>query len=125
MDERIRDALDIDMVIDITTTGRKTGRPRRIEIWSHRVDDRVIITGSPGTRSWYANLVANPEFTYHLRTGVQADLAATARPVPDEAERRAVLARLSEISRFRQRQGMEDIEAWVKGSCLVEVTFKE
>ena len=78
MDEGIRNALSVDMVVDITTTGRKTGLPRRIEIWSHFFDGRVILTGSPGKRSWYANLVANPSFTYHLKHGVPADLSAVA-----------------------------------------------
>ena len=31
--------------IDITTTGRKTGEPRRIEIVFHNIDGRLIITG--------------------------------------------------------------------------------
>ena len=40
------------------------------------------------------------------------------------AERRAILGRLREVSRFRQEQGMQDLESWVEGSPLVEVTFK-
>ena len=124
MDEHVRDALEVDMVVDITTTGRKTGAPRRIEIWSHYFDGRAILTGSPGRRSWYANLVANPDFTYHLKGAVQADLPAVARPVLGKSERRAILGRLRELSKFRQEQGMQDLESWVEGSALVEVTFK-
>ena len=60
------------MVIDITTTGKVTGRPWRKEIWLHSVDGRLYITGIPRPRSWYANLVANPEFTLHLKRGVKA-----------------------------------------------------
>ena len=67
MDETTRNALKIDMTIDITTTGRKSGEPRRMDIWSHYFDDRLIVTGSPGRRGWYANLVEHPEFTYHLK----------------------------------------------------------
>ena len=125
MEARIRDALKTDMIVDITTTGRATGQPRRIEIWSHYFDGRVILTGSPGSRSWYANLVANPGFTYHLKEGVSADLPSVARPVRDEQERRAILGRLREVSRFRQQQGMDDLEAWVNGSRLVEVSFED
>ncbi len=33
MDPALEKALETDRVIDITTTGRKTGEPRRIEIW--------------------------------------------------------------------------------------------
>ena len=125
MDDKIRDALSVDMTVDITTAGRKSGEPRRMEIWSHYFDGKVILTGSPGVRGWYANMMANPEFTYHLKEGLHADIPATARPIQDEVERRAVLTRLKELSPFRQGQPMDDMEAWVKGSRLVEVTLSD
>lgn len=90
----IEQALARDRVIDITTIGRTTGEARRIEIWFHRVDGRFYITGTPGARSWYANLVANPDFTFHLKETTQADLAATATPV-DGAEKERVLAAIA------------------------------
>ena len=120
MDERIKQALKQDRTIDITTTGRKSGEPRRIEIWFHNLDGRLYITGSPGRRSWYANLVANPEFTFHLKESAQADLPARARPITAEAERREVMGR---ITRNVGRAG--DLEAWVRESPLVEVDLGE
>ena len=123
MDETVRKALRIDMTIDITTTGRKSGQPRRMEIWSHYFDDRLIVTGSPGRRGWYPNLVEHPAFTYHLKGDLKADLHATATPVTDESERRAILSRLRDVSPFRQDQGMDDLEAWVSGSPMVIVTL--
>jgi deazaflavin-dependent oxidoreductase (nitroreductase family) len=122
MDDRVRKALKVDMTVEITTVGRRTALPRRIEIWSHTLEGRVILTGTPGKRGWYANLQAHPEFTYHLKDAVQADLRATARPIRSEAGRRAVITKLKAASPWWQRQGL-DIEAWVKGSPLVEVTF--
>ena len=72
MNEQIVQALKQDRVIDITTTGRKTGQHRRIEIWFHNLADRIFITGMPGRRrSWYANLVANPDFIFHLKESVR------------------------------------------------------
>ncbi len=50
LDQRIQDALATDRTIDITTTGRASGLPRRIETWFYRVDDRLYLTGSPGRR---------------------------------------------------------------------------
>ena len=38
MDERVQQALQQDRVIDITTIGRKSGRPRRKEIWFHNLN---------------------------------------------------------------------------------------
>ncbi|MDQ2999008.1 MAG: nitroreductase/quinone reductase family protein [Chloroflexota bacterium] len=60
MDEQVRHALEHGRTIDITTIGRTSGEPRRIEIWFHNVDGHIYITGTPGRRSWYANLRANP-----------------------------------------------------------------
>ena len=59
MDETIRQALGRGRTIDITTTGRKTGQPRRIEIVFHNFDGRIYISGMPRAdrrRSWLTNL---------------------------------------------------------------------
>jgi deazaflavin-dependent oxidoreductase (nitroreductase family) len=108
-------ALARDRTIDIATTGAKSGKPRRIEIWTWVADGTVYLTGSPGRRDWYANLTANPEFTLHVKRGLQLDLAARARPIEDPAERRAVLTLVL--------GGSYDLEAWIAGSPLVEVEF--
>lgn len=118
MTEDVQAALATDRTIDITTTGRMTGKARRIEMWFHNIDGRIMITGMPGTRDWYANLVANPAFTFHLKESVRADLPATARPITDLAEKRSVLEVLL------ARLGYSDrIEAWLARSPLVEVSF--
>ncbi|MDX6607283.1 MAG: hypothetical protein QOD14_1823 [Solirubrobacterales bacterium] len=120
MDEQIQRALENDRTIDITTTGRQSGEPRRIEIWRYRYDGRTFLSGSPGTRAWYANLLADPNFTFHLKGSVQADLPAVARPITDEAERREVIAGiLEDLGR-----GSENLEEWVARSPLAEVEFR-
>ena len=120
LDQNIRDALSIDMVVDITTTGRRTGDPRRIEIWCHLMDGQLYLAASPGPRSWYANLYANPQVILHLKDEVKADIPVRARPITGEAERCDVFTRLSAQSAFRQGQGL-DVETWVRGSKLVEL----
>lgn len=107
-------------VIDITTTGRKSGRPRRIEIVFFHVDGHVYITGFPGTRSWVANLRADPRFTFHLKKDVVADLPATARQVTDTVERTAVLEVALRVWRREHR-----LEEFVVGAPLVEVVFDD
>ncbi|NNF69098.1 MAG: nitroreductase family deazaflavin-dependent oxidoreductase, partial [Acidimicrobiia bacterium] len=74
LEDPILQALRTDLTIDITTVGRVSGEPRRTEIWFRNLDDQVYITGTPGPRDWYANLVANPSFTFHLKESVTADL---------------------------------------------------
>jgi deazaflavin-dependent oxidoreductase (nitroreductase family) len=110
------DALRGHRTMDITTTGVRSGRPRRIETWAWPLDDALYLTGSPGRRDWYANLRANPEFTLHLKHGTQADVPARARPIEDADERRDVFTRLLAGS-------SRDLEAWIGGSPLVEVDF--
>ena len=113
----VRQALAVDRTIDITTTGRRSGVPRRIETWLYRADGRLFLTGSPGRRDWYANLVAQPSFTIHLKQSATADLPASARPITDEAERRAVLEGV-----LRDVSYPADLEQWLAASPLVEIT---
>jgi deazaflavin-dependent oxidoreductase (nitroreductase family) len=120
MDETVQRALESDRTVDITTTGRNSGQPRRIEIWRYRYDGRTFLSGSPGTRDWYANLVAQPEFTFHLKASARADLPAVARPITDETERREVVAGiLEDLGR-----GADNLEQWVARSPLAEVEFR-
>lgn len=137
MDERIERALAITpespasaRTIDITTIGAKTGRPRRIEIWFYRVDGEIYLTTQPAVRSWYANLLAHPEFTFHLRHGVRADLAARAEPVLDPERRRDVFgAIVADLNHPRHSaylaQPVEPVEEWMQGSPLVHVRFDD
>ena len=97
-------------VIDITTRGRNTGQPRRIEIRFHHIEGQVYITGRPPRRrDWYANLLAHPEFTFHLKESLQADLPARATPILDQARRRAIIAAI-----HQKRGTYQDVEAWVE-----------
>jgi hypothetical protein len=118
MDDHVRVALATDRVIDITTMGRTSGRPHRIETWFYRADGRYYLTGSPGRRDWYANLLANPEFTFHLKQSANADLLARATPIIDPVQRREIF---SDILRGLGQLG--DLERWQEGSPLAEVNF--
>jgi deazaflavin-dependent oxidoreductase (nitroreductase family) len=119
-DDPIAAALRQGGIIDITTAGRSSGQPRRIEIVFFNVDGRLYITGTPGTRAWLANVKADPRMTFHLKRGVSADLPATAREVNDEAERRAVATAACESW---NRPGQ--VEAFVAGSPVIEVVLDD
>ena len=119
MDEQVQQALAQGGVIDITTRGRNTGQPRRIEIRFHHIEGQVYITGRPPRRrDWYANLLAHPEFTFHLKESLQVDLPARATPILDQARRRAIIAAI-----HQKRGTYQDVEAWVEHSPLVAVAF--
>lgn len=116
----VRAALGRGGTIDITTRGRRTGEPRRIEIVFHRIDGRIWISGipAPRKRAWLANLEADPHLIFHLKGPVaQADLPATARVVTDQAERRHVLERVAAAWR------RTDVDRMVELSPLIEVSI--
>ena len=116
MDERIQNGLEQDRTIDITTRGRKSGQDRRVEIWFHNLDGKYYITGTPGTRDWYANMAADPEMTFHLKQTVQADIPARARPITEDDERRQVF-----LGVFEKLEGERSLDEWMANSPLVEV----
>lgn len=120
MDATVRAALDRGGIIDITTTGRRSSEPRRIEIVFHNVDGRIVISGMPmrdRTRAWIHNLEADPRLTVHLKQGLTADLPATARTVTDDAERRELLVQVA------RNWNRTDIDAMVAWSPLIVVTI--
>jgi deazaflavin-dependent oxidoreductase (nitroreductase family) len=120
-----------DRTVDITTTGRRSGQQRRIEIVFYRFEDAVYLSGVPGprTRDWLANLGAHPQFTFHLKHGVVADLPAEAEVITDPAERRRVLADF--VGEFNRRHGPDSpwgvavLDEWVAGSPLAKVRFAD
>jgi deazaflavin-dependent oxidoreductase (nitroreductase family) len=123
MDDRTRRALTRGHTIDITTTGRRTGRPRRIEIVFHVIDGRIYISGMPRqdrTRAWLLNLESDPRMTFHLKGAVAADLPATARVITDPAERRA-LAEWIATNAWKN----QDPDAMTGYAPMIEITFDD
>ena len=120
LDPTVRRALGHGHTIDITTTGRRTGEPRRIEIVFFNLGGRLYISGMPNPqreRAWLINLRANPNLTVHLKQFVQADLPATAREITDVAERREVLEKVARVWR-------REVEPMVRWSPLIEIVVE-
>jgi deazaflavin-dependent oxidoreductase (nitroreductase family) len=138
MQDEVRQALAIgpsstleERTIDITTTGRRSGQPRRIETVFYRFEDDVFLSGIPGPRprAWLLNLIAEPHFVFHLKHRVTADLPATATVVSDPDDRRRVLEQF--VEEFNRRNGPDGpwptavLEEWVQRSPLVKVSFDD
>lgn len=119
IDDRVRRALSRGHLVDITTTGRRSGMPRRIELVFHTIDGRIYISGRPGRRrDWIANLAADPRMTFHLKGAVQADLPAHGRVITDRDERGRVLAPIAAGWGYA-------LPIMVASSPLIEVTFAD
>lgn len=71
----------------LTTTGRKTGKPRHSPLLFLREGDRIVLVASQAGRAtnpmWYLNLTADPAVSFRIRDEV---LRLTARDAT-EAER--------------------------------------
>ena len=120
-----------ERTIDITTTGRTPGKPRRIEIVFYVHEGNVYLSGipAPKTRSWLANLVAEPRFTFHLKNGITADLPAKATVIEDPKARRRILSAF--VDQFNGRRTADSpypvavLGEWVESSPLAKVTILE
>lgn len=120
LDPAVIEALGHGHTIDITTTGRNSGEPRRIEIVFFNFGGRLYISGMPSaerTRAWLLNMRANPALTFHLKQTVQADLPATAREITEPVYRREVIEQVAKAWR-------RDPEVMFAHSPLVEVTIE-
>ena len=118
VDDRVRRALERGHRIDITTTGRKSGKHRRIELVFHNIGGRIYLSGRPGwPRGWVANLRADPRMTFHLKGPIaQADLPAHGRVILEREERSRALAPIAASWGY-------DLGLMVDSAPLVEVTI--
>ncbi len=120
MTDNVQDLPTVGELVDITTTGRKTGEARRIEIRLHVLDGRFYLSGRPGMpRSWLANMAANPEMTLHLKQAIVRDVPSTASVIADADERRRVFALMLERE---ERMSQVDVDVWSATAPLVELT---
>ena len=121
MKSAVKEAMDRGGIADITTIGRKTGEERRIEIYFHQFDGAYYLTGKPGRpRDWNANIIANPEFTIHLKKGVTADVEVVGEPEPDRKERAQILRRaLVESWGSEPEKAEASLHKWVNTSPFI------
>lgn len=119
MNNDVNEALHRSQLIDLTTTGRRSGLPRRIEIFLHDEGGVLFITGMPRrdrTRDWIHNITADPGVIVHLKVGIQADVTATARIVTDPREARPL------IEAAARRWRRDDVDEMIAHSPLIVLT---
>ncbi len=102
--------------IELTTTGRRSGESSRIEIWWFHVDGRFVITGTPGARDWFANVLADPEVTVHV---AGHDISARAYPIDDSETRASVFD--SPHTRWYSTQSQR--QRLIDDAPMIEIVF--
>lgn len=119
MEDDLIDRLAACRTIEITTTGHRSGRPVRIEIWWFRFEGRFIITGTPGPRDWLANLQADPRLIVHA---LGQDHPATTRPATDRDFRHRFFGQsTAEVAWYRSQTDLNDL---IDNAPMVEVCLQ-
>jgi deazaflavin-dependent oxidoreductase (nitroreductase family) len=104
----------------LTTRGRRSGRPHRIEIWFARGSGVAYLLSGGGDRSdWVRNLVAEPAVTIEIGGVVHG---ARARIVTDPDE--DATARRLVLEKYRAR-GEGELSEWGRTSLPVAVDWDE
>lgn len=100
----------------VTTTGRKSGLPRTIEIWFGVANDRIYLLAQFGDRShWVRNILADPRVTVRIGVVEWPGSAAIATGNEDRLARELVAAKYEE---WRIGEAFDD---WVVGALPIVI----
>jgi len=99
----------------LTTTGRITGKPHRIEIWYRRIGDVVwFLAGGRLSADWVKNVVADPRVMIEIGDETLQGVASVEdQDAPDA--RRALAAR------YQGWHEGEELSGWATGAMAVGV----
>ncbi len=101
----------------LTTIGRRTGRPHRIEIWFAAQDGRLyLLSGGRERSDWVRNLQANPRVTVELGDETHAGTARVLRAGTAEDQR----ARELLVDKYREGN---DLAEWGRTALPVVIEF--
>jgi hypothetical protein len=112
--EEFMKALERSREVELTVTGRKSGREISLPVWFASDREKLYLVPVTGSDSaWYKNVLKTPSI--HLAAaGVELD--STATPIVDSAKIEQVL------DMFRATYGVRDVEAYYpKHDVAVEV----
>jgi len=99
----------------LTTTGRVTGKPHKIEIWFAVNDGTLyLMSGGMDKSDWVKNLLKNPSVTMRIANHT---FSATARIVKDEQEE--TMARIMLADKYNERESDGSLSEWAVSALVV------
>ena len=104
----------------LTTRGRRSGSPHRIEIWFVAHDDGAYLLSDSDRADWYRNLVADPSVTLEIAGESRATTAAPVG-VDDPAN---VSVRPAMAAKY-QTGYAEDLDRWSRTAWLVRIEWPD
>ena len=112
--ERFTTALEVSQEVELTVTGRKSGREITDTVWFVHERDRLYLLPVSGTDSgWFKNVLNNP--AVRLAAG-GTHTTAKAKPITDPA----VVGQV--VAMFRAKYGSENVDRYYpKRNAAVEV----
>jgi deazaflavin-dependent oxidoreductase (nitroreductase family) len=102
----------------LTTRGRPSGTPHRIEIWFVAHDDGAYLLSDGTAADWYRNLVRDPNVTLEI---ADERRDTTARPVAATDPSNGVV-RPAMVAKY-QSGSDDDLVAWSQRAALVRVEW--
>jgi len=102
--DALKDRLSRYREINITVTGRKSGRPISIPVWFALEDDKLYLLPVQGSDTqWYKNVLKNPRIRIDAR-GAEAEFQAI--PITDAKQVSSV------VEKFRAKYGTSDVKKY-------------
>jgi deazaflavin-dependent oxidoreductase (nitroreductase family) len=107
-----------DPFLYLTTTGRRSGRPHRIEIWFAAQDRTLyLMSGGRDRADWVRNLLANPRVSVELGGETHQGVARVLAPETAEDQ----LARDLLVAKYGDQ---EDLDEWGRTSLPIAIEFR-
>jgi len=104
----------------LTTTGRVTGNPHRIEIWfGARGNSIYLLSGSGRGSDWVKNLLKTPQVTVRI---LNTTFSGTARLVAGTEEEMAARHLLAE--KYHEYEEDQTLSGWARTSLVVGIDMK-
>ena len=102
--DALKDRLSRYREINITVTGRKSGRAISIPVWFALEDDQLYLLPVQGSDTqWYKNVLKNPRIRIDAR-GAEAEFQAI--PITDAKQVSSV------VEKFRAKYGSSDVKKY-------------
>jgi deazaflavin-dependent oxidoreductase (nitroreductase family) len=106
-----------DPFLYLTTTGRRTGHPHRIEIWFAVQDGKLyLMAGGRDRADWVRNLRTNARVTVELGGETHQGVARVLAPETAEDQ----LCRQLLVSKYGDE---EDLDAWGRTALPIVIEF--
>jgi deazaflavin-dependent oxidoreductase (nitroreductase family) len=103
----------------LTTKGRRTGTPHRIEIWFAIAGDTVyLLSGGRDRSDWVRNIMASPEVTVEIG----ASTRSTSARILEEGTEQDALARRLLVGKYTSRDP-DDLGEWGRESLAVAIEW--